>query len=62
MLKEAIEHHVKEEQKQHENMFQQARAADIDLDALGERMLARKAEMSKVAETNGLPSAEPTAM
>jgi hypothetical protein len=43
-------------------MFQQARAADIDLDALGERMLARKAEMSKVAETNGLPSAEPTAM
>ena len=43
-------------------MFQQARAADIDLDALGERMLARKAEMSTVAETNGLPSAEPTAM
>lgn len=30
VLKEEIEHHVKEEEKQHDNMFQQARAADVD--------------------------------
>ena len=58
VLKEEIEHHVKEEEKQHDNMFQQARAADIDLDALGERMLARKQELKAKAEAEGLPPAE----
>ncbi|MGL3823126.1 hemerythrin domain-containing protein [Sphingopyxis sp. R3-92] len=58
VLSEEIKHHVKEEEKQHDNMFQQARAADVDLDALGERMLARKEELREVARTNGLPPAE----
>lgn len=58
VLKEQIEHHVKEEEKQHDNMFQQARAADVDLEALGERMLARKEELKAVAEKQGLPAAE----
>jgi hemerythrin superfamily protein len=62
VLKEEIEHHVKEEEKQHDNMFQQARAADVDLDALGEQMLARKEELKAQAETSGLPPAETTTM
>ena len=62
VLKEEIEHHVKEEEKQHDNMFQQARAADVDLDALGEKMLARKEELKAQAETAGLPPAETTTM
>lgn len=58
VLSEEIKHHVKEEEKQHDNMFQQARAADVDLDALGQAMLARKEELKKQAETAGLPPAE----
>ena len=58
VLSEEIKHHVTEEEKQHDNMFQQARAADVDLDMLGEQMLARKAELKQLAETSGLPPAE----
>ena len=60
VLKEQIEHHVKEEEKQHDNMFQQARAADVDLEALGQKMLARKKELSANADQNDIPRAEPT--
>jgi hypothetical protein len=58
VLKEEIEHHIKEEEKEHGNIFQQARAADVDLEALGEQMAARKAELMRIAETEGLPPAE----
>jgi len=58
VLKEEIEHHVREEEKMHGNIFQQARAADVDLAALGEQMAARKAELMTQAETVGLPPAE----
>lgn len=57
VLSEEIKHHVKEEEKQHDNMFQQARAADVDLDALGEQLLARKEELKRQAEAEGLPPA-----
>jgi predicted transcriptional regulator len=62
VLQEQIEHHVKEEEKQRDNMFQQARAADVDLEALGEQMAARKAELMEQAQTAGLPPAQPTTM
>lgn len=62
VLQEQIEHHVEEEEKQRDNMFQQARATDVDLDALGERMLARKEELMKLAKEQGLPPAEPRTM
>lgn len=62
VLQEQIEHHVKEEEKERDNMFQQARAADVDLEAIGERMLARKQELKQQAESGGLPPAEPTTM
>jgi hypothetical protein len=58
VLQEEIEHHVKEEEKQRDNMFSQARKTDVDLDALGERMAARKAELKRIAETEGLPPAK----
>ena len=57
VLSEEIKHHVKEEEKQHDNMFQQARAADVDLDALGALMLTRKEELKRLAQTEGLPPA-----
>jgi Mor family transcriptional regulator len=62
VLQEQIEHHIKEEEKEHDNMFQQARTADVDLQALGEQMAARKAELMKVAGTDGLPPAQTATM
>ncbi|MGI8943573.1 MAG: hemerythrin domain-containing protein [Qipengyuania sp.] len=62
VLKEQIEHHVKEEEKMNDNMFQQARAADVDLDAIGQQMLSRKEELKQRAEAGGLPPAETATM
>lgn len=62
VLQEQIEHHVKEEEKERDNMFQQARAADVDLDALGEQMLARKEELMAQAQSGSLPPAVPSTM
>lgn len=62
VLQEEIEHHVKEEEKERGNMFQQARAAEVDLDALGEQMLARKEELMAQAKAGGLPPAQTTTM
>ncbi len=62
VLQEQIEHHVEEEEKARGNIFQQARAADVDLEALGRQMAARKEELMRLAETEGLPPAEPATM
>ena len=62
VLQEQIEHHVKEEEKQKDNIFQQARATDVDLVALGEQMAARKAELMERAESEGLPPAQTATM
>ena len=62
VLQEQIEHHVEEEEKSRGNLFQQARATDVDLDALGEQMQARKEELMRVAETEGLPPAQPATL
>ena len=58
VLQELIEHHVEEEEKKRDNLFQQTRASDVDLEALGERLAARKAELMELAETQGLPPAK----
>lgn len=58
VLQEEIEHHVREEEKMHGNIFQQARAAEVDLMALGEEMAARKAELMAKAASEGLPPAQ----
>ena len=54
VLKEQIKHHVKEEEKPGEGLFAQARQAEkngeVDLDALGEQMQARKDELMQDIE------------
>ena len=57
VLKEQIEHHVKEEERQSGNIFSEARKTDVDLDALGEQMALRKQELLALAESEGLPPA-----
>jgi hypothetical protein len=62
VLQEQIEHHVEEEEKSRGNIFQQARATDVDLEALGEQMQARKEELMRLAQAEGLPPAQPATM
>ena len=62
VLQEQIEHHVKEEEKQRDNIFTQARKTDVDLVALGEQMAARKQELKDLAESGGLPPARTAAL
>ena len=58
VLSEEIEHHVEEEERRMEGLFAQARKADIDLDALGRQLAARKQELAETFEANGLPKPE----
>ena len=46
VLKEEVEHHIKEEEKEQDNLFAQA----------------RKAELQAIAETEGLPPAQPATL
>jgi len=62
VLQEEIEHHVEEEEKRMEGMFSQARKAGLDMDALGEQLAARKAELMAQAENGALPKPELTTM
>src|SRR6185312_1724869 len=55
VLSEEIKHHVKEEEKRG-GVFTEARKADLDLEALGEPMAARKQELMARFEENGLPA------
>jgi hypothetical protein len=59
VLSEEIKHHVHEEEMPKEGMFAQARAADVDLDALGAQMADRKAALKAQFKAEGLPT--PTA-
>jgi len=58
VLQEEIEHHVKEEEKRLEGLFSQARKADLDMDALGEQLAARKQELTKSYQASGIPKPE----
>lgn len=58
VLSEQIEHHVDEEEKRTDGMFSQARAAGLDMAALGDRMKARKEALLAEFKANGLPSPE----
>jgi hypothetical protein len=55
VLSEEIKHHVKEEEKPGEGVFAQARHEGIDLDALGDRLAARKEELLAQIKAEGLP-------
>jgi hypothetical protein len=56
VLSEQIKHHVKEEEKRSEGMFAQARDAGVDVDALGQQMMARKEELLAQFKSDGLPT------
>ena len=62
VLSEEIEHHVGEEEKRMEGLFAQARKASLDMDALGEQMAARKAELTRRFEASGVPTPKLTTM
>jgi len=56
VLSEEIKHHVKEEERRGEGVFAQAREAGLDMEALGERMAARKEQVLEQFKTSGLPA------
>jgi hypothetical protein len=58
VLSEMIEHHVEEEEKRVEGMFAQARKAGLNMDDLGERMMAEKQSLLASYKTGGLPKPE----
>lgn len=62
VLQEQIEHHVEEEEKRMEGLFSQARQAGLDMDALGEQMARRKAELVATYKSSGLAKPELTTM
>jgi hemerythrin superfamily protein len=62
VLQEQIEHHVEEEEKRMEGLFSQARKAGLDMDALGEQLAARKAQLTAEYEASGIPAPELTTM
>lgn len=62
VLSEQIEHHVEEEEKRMEGLFSQARKAGLDMDALGEQLATRKAELTAEYESNGIPTPKLTTM
>jgi hypothetical protein len=58
VLSEEIKHHVKEEEKPSEGIFAQAREAELDMDALGDKLAARKEELLAQFKAEGLPPPE----
>jgi hypothetical protein len=56
VLSEMIKHHVKEEEMRSEGLFAEARDAGVDLDDLGDRLMARKAQLlAKFKDAGALP-------
>ena len=59
VLSEMIKHHVKEEERPAEGLFAQAKKAGLDVEALGERLMARKqALMAEFKDGADLPPPE----
>lgn len=61
VLSEEIEHHVKEEEQRLVGIFSQAKRNGVDMDALGEQIAARKAELMREYKS-GAPKPELTTM
>jgi hypothetical protein len=59
VLSEMIRHHVKEEEKRGEGLLAAAKAAGLDMEALGERLMRRKQELvEEFGEGDNLPAPE----
>ena len=54
VLQEEIEHHIGEEEGRG-GIFSQARKGELDLDALGEQLAAKKQDLTERFKTEGLP-------
>jgi hemerythrin superfamily protein len=54
VLQEEIEHHIKEEEGAN-GIFAQARKGDLDMKAIGERLAAKKQELTERYKADGLP-------
>ena len=55
VLSEEIKHHVKEEEKPGEGLFAQAREGGLDMEALSDRLKARKEQLLAKFKAEGLP-------
>jgi hypothetical protein len=55
VLSEEIKHHVKGEERRGDGLFAEAKAAGLDMEALGQRLAERKKELLDQFKTNGLP-------
>lgn len=62
VLCEEIEHHVEEEERWLSGIFAEAKRSDLDMDAIGEQILKRKAELKKEMGPDNLPKPELTTM
>lgn len=62
VLQEQIEHHVEEEEKPKTGVFAQAREAGLDVDAIGEKLSARKEELTASYKATGIPKPELSTM
>ena len=62
VLQEEIEHHVEEEEKRLEGLFAQARKAELDMDALGQELAARKSQLTEQFKATGIPTPQLTTM
>ncbi|MEG3155403.1 hemerythrin domain-containing protein [Sphingomonas sp. RB1R13] len=58
VLQEQIEHHVEEEEQRLVGIFSQAKKAGLDMDDLGARLAARKAELMAQIGNGPLPTPE----
>lgn len=62
VLKEQVEHHVYEEERQRGSLFAQVRKADVDLEALGQEMAALKRQLQEQAKSGSLPPPDMVAL
>ena len=62
VLKEEITHHIKEEEGWLHGVFSQAKRHGVDMDAVGDELAARKAELMGAIEKDGLPEVKLTTM
>ncbi len=62
VLKEQVEHHVYEEERQRGSIFAQVRKADFDLEAIGAEMAQLKQQLKDQAKSGELPQPEKIAL
>ena len=60
VLSEQIKHHVEEEEKRGTGVFAQAKKAELDMDALGQELAARKKALMAKYKAGGTPKPETT--